>query len=154
ADWPRAESEVASLLSSSDGFVPAQLLMAGIHAHLGRYREASDCATRVLRLNSLEPKAHLLLGMIAARNGRSEDAITALRRALDLDDSLALGYFWLGNLYRDQGNVEGACAEYARAVMRHDRRELDFTEEFAADLRPGQIVDFCRSSLERLRGTW
>ncbi len=154
ADWPRAEDEVASLIASGDGLVPAELLMAGIHAHLGRYAEASDCAERVLRLNSLEPKAHLLLGMIAARSGRSDDAIAALRRALDLDGSLALGYFWLGNLYRDRGHIERACAEYARAVTRHDHRELDFTEEFAADLRPAQIVDFCRNSLERLRGTW
>jgi chemotaxis protein methyltransferase CheR len=154
ADWPRAHSDVAALLHEYEAFVPAHLLMAGIHAHLGRYAEASECAAHALRINSLEPKAHLLLGMIAARAGRPDEAIDALRRALSLDDSLALGYFWLGNLYRDAGNLEAACAEYARAVTRHRHRELDFTEEFAADLEPAQIVDFCRSSLERLRGTW
>jgi chemotaxis protein methyltransferase CheR len=154
ADWPRAQQEMETLILSRPSFVPAHLLLAGIHAHLGRYSEARDCAEHVLRLNTLEPKAHMLLGMIAARRGRQQEAVDSLRRALDLDGSLALAYFWLGNLYRDQGNVEGACVEYACAVARHNQRGLNFTEEFAADLRPAQIVDFCRNSLERLRGTW
>jgi chemotaxis protein methyltransferase CheR len=154
ADWPRAQREMEALILSRPSFVPAHLLLAGIHAHLGRYSEARDCAEHVLGLNTLEPKAHMLLGMIAARRGRQQEAIDSLRRALDLDGSLALAYFWLGNLYRDRGNVEGACVEYACAVARHNQRGLNFTEEFAADLRPAQIVDFCRNSLERLRGTW
>jgi chemotaxis protein methyltransferase CheR len=154
ADWSRAQQEMEGLILSRPSFVPAHLLLAGIHAHLGRYSEARDCAEHVLGLDALEPKAHMLLGMIAARRGRQQEAIDLLRRALDLDGSLALAYFWLGNLYRDQGNVEGACVEYACAVARHNQRGLNFTEEFAADLRPAQIVDFCRNSLERLRGTW
>jgi chemotaxis protein methyltransferase CheR len=154
ADWSRAQQEMEALILSRPSFVPAHLLLAGIHAHLGRYSEARDCAEHVLGLDTLEPKAHMLIGMIAARRGRQQEAIDSLRRALDLDGSLALAYFWLGNLYRDQGNVEGACVEYACAVARHNQRGLNFTEEFAADLRPAQIVDFCRNSLERLRGTW
>ncbi len=153
-DWARAQGEVEALIESHETFAPGHLLLAGIHVHLGRYSEASECASRVLRLDPLEAKAHLLLGMTAARGGRQQEAADALRRALDLDDSLALAYFWLGNLYRDQGHAGRACAEYRRAVARHDRGELDFSEEFAADLYPAQIVDFCRASLERLKGTW
>lgn len=152
ADWTRAQREAESLVESNDCFVPAHLLLAGIDIHLGRYSDARERAEYVLRLNTLEPKAHLLLGMIAARAGRRQEAIDALRRALDLDDSLALAYFWLGSLYGDDGDVDRATAEYARAVARHEQRELDFTEEFAADLRPAQIVDFCRKSLKRLAG--
>jgi tetratricopeptide (TPR) repeat protein len=154
ADWPRAQREMEALILSRPSFVPAHLLLAGIHAHLGRYSEARECAEHVLGLDTLEPKAHMLLGMIAARRGRQQEAIDSLRRALDLDGSLALAYFWLGNLYRDRGNMEAACVEYACAVARHHQRGLNFTEEFAADLRPAQIVDFCRKSLETLRGTW
>lgn len=153
ADWARAEREVEALIESQQTFAPGHLLLAGIHVHLGRYAEASACASRVLGLDSRDAKAYLLLGMIAARGGRPQEAVDALRRALDLDDSLALAYFWLGNLYRDQGHGGRACAEYRRAVAMHDRGELDFTEEFAADLNPAQIIDFCRGSLERLRGT-
>ena len=153
ADWRRAQREVEALIESHDTFAPGHLLLAGIHVHLGRYSEASECAGRVLRLDPLNAKAHLLLGMIAARDGRQQEAVNALQRALDLDDSLALAYFWLGNLYRDQGHTGRACAEYRRAVGMHDRGDLDFTEEFAADLHPTQIVDFCRGSLERLKGT-
>ena len=150
-DWVRAEAAVLALMSSSPSFVPAHLLLAGIHAHLGRYAEAREQAEHVLRLNDLEPKAHLLLGMVAARAGRQDEAVTSLRRALHLDDSLALAYFWLGNLYRDRGDVERACGEHAEAVIRYERRQLDFTEEFAADLHPIQIVDFCRQSARRVR---
>jgi chemotaxis protein methyltransferase CheR len=150
-DWAQAEAAVLALMRSSPSFVPAHLLLAGIHAHLGRYAEARERAEHVLRLNDLEPKAHLLLGMVAARAGQQDEAVNALRRALSLDDSLALAYFWLGNLYRDRGDVERACGEHAEAVTRYERRQLDFTEEFAVDLHPVQIVDFCRQSARRLR---
>lgn len=150
-DWKSADAEVRALLHASPSFVPAQLLLGGLHAHLGQYAEARAQAERVLRLNDLEPKAHLLLGMVAARAGRQDEAIEALRRALYLDDSLALAYFWLGNLYRDRGDFGRASFEHAAAVTRYERHQLDFTEEFAADLGPAQIVDFCRRSVERLR---
>jgi chemotaxis protein methyltransferase CheR len=150
-DWIRAEAGVRALLRVSPTCVPAHLLLAGIHAHLGRYADARDVAEQVLRLDAREAKAHLLLGMVAARAGRHDDAIAALGCALDLDDSLALAYFWLGNLYRDRGDVERACREHAEAVRRYERRQLSFTEEFAADLHPAQIVDFCRQSARRLR---
>lgn len=147
----RALRETEPLVDAHGAFVPGHLLLAGIHVHLGRYAQASACARRVLDLAPLEPKAHLLLGMIAARAGRADEAVDALRRALALDDSLALAYFWLGNLFRDQGDVVGACAQYARAVAMHDSGALQFTEQFAADLRPAQVVDFCRDALERLK---
>jgi chemotaxis protein methyltransferase CheR len=149
-DWLRAEADVRALMRSSPDFVPAQLLMAGIHAHLGRYGEAATLAEQVLRVNELEPKAHLLLGMVSARAGRTDAAVDALRRALYLDDSLALAYFWLGNLYRERGDLTRARGEHVEAVARYERRVLDFTEEFAADLSPVQIVDFCRQSARRL----
>jgi chemotaxis protein methyltransferase CheR len=153
-DWGRARRDVEALIGSDDTFIPAHLLLAGVDIHLGRYPEARARAEHVLRLNTLEPRAHLLLGMIAARAGHRREAIDRLRRALDLDDSLALAYFWLGNLYCEEGETERAAVEYTRAVARHEQRQLNFTEEFAADLRPAQIVDYCRTSLQRLGGTW
>jgi chemotaxis protein methyltransferase CheR len=149
-DWGQAETALQALTASSPTFVSARLLLAGIHSHFGRFAEAQDQAEQVLGLDDLEPKAHLLLGMIAARAGRQDEAIDALRRALYLDDSLALAYFWLGNLYRDRGDFESASDEHAQAVRRHARHQLDFTEEFAADLRPAQIVNACRQSVRRL----
>jgi chemotaxis protein methyltransferase CheR len=144
ADWEAAESGVQRVIAESPTFVPARLLLAGLHAHLGRQDDARKEAETVLLLNDLEPRAHLLLGMIAARAGRHTEAIEGLRRALYLDDSLALGYLWLGNLYRERGDNRRASAEHAQAVERYERHQLDFTEEFAADLSPAQIISVCR----------
>jgi chemotaxis protein methyltransferase CheR len=149
-DWTRVETGVRGIIAESPTFLPARLLLAGLHAHLGRHEDARKEAEAVLLLNDLEPRAHLLLGMIAARGGRHAEAIEALQRALYLDNSLALAYFWLGNLYREQGDNRRASAEHAQAVERHERRQLDFTEEFAADLSPAQIISVCRKSA-RLR---
>jgi chemotaxis protein methyltransferase CheR len=150
-EWEQAERDARALAASSPTFVPARLLLAGLHAHLGRIAEAQLEAEQILRLDGLEPRGHLLVGMIAARAGRQDEAIAALRRALYLDDSLALAYFWLGNLYRDRGEFDRASDEHAQAVMRYERHQLDFTEEFAADLSPAQIVNVCRQSARRLR---
>jgi predicted Zn-dependent protease len=151
-EWARAEAEVRELIRSSPSFVPAQLLLGGLHAHRGRYAEAREQATRVLDLDDTDARAYLLLGMIDARAGHAVEAALSLRRALYLDDALALGYFWLGNLYRDRGDVDRACAEHLELVRRHHQHTLDFTEEFASDLTPGQIVDACRQTVRRLRG--
>jgi chemotaxis protein methyltransferase CheR len=151
-EWARAEADVRELIRSSPSFVPAQLLLGGLYAHRGRYAEAREQATRVLDLDDTDARAYLLLGMIDARAGNSVEAAVSLRRALYLDDALALGYFWLGNLYRDRGDVDRACAEHLELVRRHHQNTLDFTEEFASDLTPGQIVDACRQTVRRLRG--
>ena len=150
-DWTQAEVSLDALIQSSPAFVPAHLLLGGVHAHRGRYDQALEQAERVLRLSDLEPRAHLLLGMIAARRGRLDDARHALRRALYLDDSLALAHFWLGNLYRDRGDIERACHEYQNVVRDWERHTLELTEEFASELSAEQLVDFCRRSLERLK---
>jgi chemotaxis protein methyltransferase CheR len=149
-EWSLAETAVEALVRSCPTFVPAYLLLGGLCVHRGRYDEALTQAESVLRLNDLEARAHMLVGMIAARRGRQEEALQALRRALYLDDSLALAHFWLGNLYRDRGELERACREYRNVVRDAERHTLQFTEEFASDLSPGQIVDFCSRSLQRL----
>lgn len=150
-EWARAEAGVQAIIMSSPTFVPARLLLAGLHAHLGRHDEARKEAEAVLRLDDLEPRAHLLFGMTAARAGRADEAVQALRRALYMDDSLALAYFWLGNLYRDRGEFGRASEEHGQAVARYEKHQLDFTEEFAADLSPAQIINVCRRSAQRLR---
>ena len=86
--------------------------------------------------------------MIAARRGRVDET---LRRTLYLDDSLALAHFWLGNLYRDGGDLGRACQEYQNVVRDWERHTLELIEEFASDLTAEQFVDFCRSSLQRLK---
>jgi len=150
-EWTEAETSLDALIQSTPTFLPAHLLLGGVYAHRGRYEEAREQAERVLRLSDLEPRAHLLLGMIAARRGRLDEALQALRRVLYLDDSLALAHFWLGNLYRDRGDIERACHEYQNVIRDWDRHTLELTEEFASDLSAEQLVNFCRSSLQRLR---
>jgi chemotaxis protein methyltransferase CheR len=150
-EWKEAETSLDDLIRSTPTFLPAHLLLGGVYAHRGRYEEARAQAERVLLLSDLEPRAHLLLGMIAARRGRLDEALQALRRVLYLDDSLALAHFWLGNLYRDRGDIERACHEYQNVIRDWDRHTLDLTEEFASDLSAEQLVNFCRSSLQRLR---
>ena len=150
-EWTEAETSLDALIQSSPSFVPAHLLLGGVYAHRGRYEEARVQAERVLRLSDLEPRAHLLLGMIAARQGRLDEALQAFRRTLYLDDSLALAHFWLGNLYRDRGDIARACHEYQNVVRDWERHTLELTEEFASDSSAEQLVDFCRSSLQRLR---
>jgi chemotaxis protein methyltransferase CheR len=152
-EWSQAEAAVDALIQSSPTFIPAYLLRGGLYVHRGRYAQAEEQAQCGLRLDDLDARAHLLLGMIAARDGRHDQAREALRRALYLDDSLALAYFWLGNLYRDRGDIERACREYEQMVRRHERRTLEFTQEFASDLTAEQLVDFCRRSVQRLRSS-
>jgi chemotaxis protein methyltransferase CheR len=150
-EWSSVEASLEQLIRSCPTFVPAHLLLGGVHAHRGRYDEAVEQAHSVLQLSDLEPRAHLLLGMIASRRGRSDEALQSLRRALYLDDSLALAHFWLGNLYRDRGDIDRACHEYENVVRDWQRHTLDLPEEFASELTAEQLVAFCCDSLRRLR---
>ena len=150
-EWDAAESGLTALVESCPTFVPGILLLGGLYAHRGRFEDAMARAEDVLKVNALEPRAHLLLGMVAARHERPDDALQSLRRALYLDDSLALGHFWLGNLYRERGDVARACQEYENVVRGWERHTLELTEEFASDLSAEQLVGFCSDTLERLQ---
>ena len=150
-EWDQAERDLLELIRASWTFVPAHLLLGGLFAQRGRYAEARAQAEQVLGLDDMDARAYLLLGMIDARAGRSAEAIVSLRRALYLDDALALAYFWLGLLYRDRGDVDRACGEHLELVRRDSQHTLDFTEEFAPDLTPAQIVHACLQTVRRLR---
>jgi chemotaxis protein methyltransferase CheR len=146
-EWDIAESALTSLVATSPTFVPGRLLLGGLYVNSGRFDEASQQADAVLKVNDLEPRAHLLLGMIAARRQRNDDALQSLRRALYLDDSLALGHFWLANLYRERGDVARAALEYENVVRDWECRSLELTEEFASDLTAEQLVEYCRRQI-------
>ena len=150
-DWDAAEAAITALVNSSPAFVPGLLLLGGLYVHRGRFEDAMGQAEKVLKLDALEPRAHLLLGMIAARRQCDDEALQSLRRALYLDDSLALGHFWLGNLYRERGDVARACHEYENVIRDWERHTFQLTEEFASDLTAEQLVGFCSSTLERLK---
>ncbi len=145
-DWDGAEAALSALVLSCPTFVPALLLLGGLHAHRGRFDQAVEHAATVLTINDLEARAHLLLGIVAARRHRTEEALQSLRRALYLDDSLGLAHFWLGNLYRARGDLMRAHHEYANVVRGWERHTLDLTEEFPQDLSAEQIVEYCRQS--------
>lgn len=149
--WDGAEASLRALTQSSPTFIPAYLLLGGLYANQGRYEEALDQAARALGVDLFEAKAHLLVGMIEARRGRQKEALESLRRALYLDDTLALAHFSLANLYRDQGDGERATREYRNVIRSHQRQTLQMPEEFATDLTLGQLLGFCRRSLQALK---
>ena len=151
-DWTAAEAGLSALVLSCPTFVPALLLLGGLHAHRGRFDEALAQAENVLTVNDLEARAHLLCGMVAARQRRSEDALQSLRRALYLDDSLGLAHLWLGDLFRDRGDMARARQEYENVIRGWEQHTLDLTEEFAQDLSAEQIVDYCRQSARSTHG--
>ena len=146
-DWDIAESALTSLVASCPTFVPGRLLLGGLYVNSGRFDEATQEAEAVLKVNDLEPRAHLLIGMIAARRQRNDEALQSLRRALYLDDSLALGHFWLANLYRERGDVARASLEYGNVVRDWECQSLQLTEEFASDLTAEQLVEYCRRQI-------
>src|SRR5436305_1645157 len=120
-----------------------------IRSHSGRWRTGSTSSrTREHFATARCPRTAKRMPGRIRRSGR---APRADRRVLYLDDSLALAHFWLGNLYRDRGDIARACHEYENVVRDWERHTLALTEEFATDLSAQQLVDFCRSSLQRLR---
>lgn len=149
-DWAQAEGLLQALIATAPTFVPAHLLLAGVHLHAGRYDQAVERAEAVLRLNDLDARAHLLVGIAAARQGRPGEAVQALRRALYLDDSLALAHFWIGNLHRDRGERARACRDYENILEHWERHTLELTEEFALGMTAGELVAYCRESVVRL----
>ena len=89
--------------------------------------------------------------MIDARAGQAIEAVRVAAPRGQLDDAGAR-LLLARQLFRDQGDRDRACAERVEVNSRHHHRALDFTEEFASDLTPAQIVDACRQSVRRLRG--
>ncbi len=72
------------LLLCARGYVHWQFVNAGVDPDPMHLRIASDCAKRILELQSESPHGHRLLGLVAALEGRTQDAVHCLKQSLEI----------------------------------------------------------------------
>jgi tetratricopeptide (TPR) repeat protein len=92
------------------------------YMQLGRYAEAQDQFTKILRLEPDKPGGNYGLGLNYGRQGRYEEAISQFKQAIKLQNDFYDAYAELGYAYADSGQVDRA------------QKQIDFLEQNAPEL--------------------
>jgi len=82
-----------------------------------RTREGADLIAESLRVDPLQPAAHMHLGIALRRLGRAAEAIGSFGEALRLKPDLAEALYNRGNALVDLGRLEEAVADLERALL-------------------------------------
>jgi TolB-like protein len=83
------------LLLSARGYVHWQFINAGVDPDPVHLRTASDCAKRILELQSNSPHGVRLLGLVAVLEGRTQEAVHYLKKSLELAPNDPDSMAWL-----------------------------------------------------------
>ena len=83
------------LLLSARGYVHWQFINAGVDPDPVHLRAASDCAKRILEIQSDSPHGIRLLGLVAVLEGRTQEAVHYLKKSLELAPNDPDSMAWL-----------------------------------------------------------
>jgi tetratricopeptide (TPR) repeat protein len=137
-DEARTALKEAERLAANDREV--LVLLAAVDVELGRFEEAHDILTRLLKTDGGEPEAMFLLGRALAGMNRAQAALDQFHETVKLEPRFHEAFFEAAALLERGGDTEGAfgllnraCAlapdeiRYNRAlaelVLRHDLDE-------------------------------
>ena len=103
-----------------------------IHKAKGRYPEAIQAFTEVIKLRPNYPDGYTNVGLTEIVWEKYESARTAIRRALSIDPGNARALYYDGLLQRRAGNTEQEIADFRKVIAmfpesRDARRELGIT---------------------------
>ena len=95
--------------------LPLILKNAELDLSMGRFSLAEQAASRVLKIDPNQSKAHFMLGEVYRKRGKIEEvnqAIQAYQRAVTADPTFADPHKPMGLLYFKRGNVKAAEQEW------------------------------------------
>jgi chemotaxis protein methyltransferase CheR len=116
ARYESAADIARTLLDRHPGNARAMVLLARIHANLGRLEAALEWSRGALDAEKLDPVAHYLHAGILLDLGRRSEAVVSLKRALFLDEDFTLAHYRLGMLARAEGRAAGARRHLRNAL--------------------------------------
>ncbi|HUO59500.1 MAG TPA: protein kinase [Candidatus Acidoferrales bacterium] len=104
------------LLLSARGYVHWQFMNAGVDPDPVHLRIASECAKRILELQSDSPHGVRLLGLVAVLEGRTQEAVHYLKKSLELAPNDPDSMAWLCAICALSGKGHEVAAMASRLV--------------------------------------
>jgi serine/threonine protein kinase len=91
------------------------MLLAKNYYDKGKYGDALECLTKILKDDPDNIEAGLLLGDTYRKQEKLEDAMEEYKKILTKDPDNQLAHLGLGHIYRKKGLIEDAVREYKKA---------------------------------------
>ncbi len=128
------------LCSGSRPSGEALILMAQVHANMGKLSEALKWCDRAVTLRKMDPNVHHLRAAILQETGRLDEAAEALNRVLYLDSDHVLAHFALGSLRKQEGKSSEADRYFANALDLLRGRPHDEPIEQSDGITAGRMI--------------
>ncbi|MDD5432525.1 MAG: hypothetical protein PHO70_06030 [Candidatus Omnitrophica bacterium] len=132
------------------------LFMASqIYVNQGRFNEAKDKISAILRINPMFAPAHYLLGCIYIEEQEGEKAKESLKKSLYLDKNFTLANFYLANVYKNENRFEDAIRGYRNTLKLLSNNLYSDIIPYSGGFDTATLMNVCRDNIERLKmGPW
>ena len=119
-----AEAALQEALAADPNHTGAQMRLAALYMHAGRFDEAVDAFTKVVALDPGNSRALANLGTVLQALGRNSEAETRYGQAIAADPSLDPVHLNLGHLFSDSGRPAEAINAFRTAVGINPRNPI------------------------------
>ncbi len=138
------------------GFIPAELLRAGILLNLNRTAEARRACEAVLKADPWNIEASMLLGIIAKTENDTETALGCFKAVIYGQTANWLAHFYLAGILQSQGQAERARREYGIVIRLLEKG--GFADHglsiFPLAFTESQIIHLCRQNMAGLERSY
>ncbi len=114
---PAAEASLRRAIDLDERCIPAEIALAGILLHAGRYDEAATVLRSALEHDPLSLAARRAIAELRAESGRTALAETAYREAAELRNEYWGVHDDLGVFLASQGRYDEAAGEFATVTI-------------------------------------
>jgi tetratricopeptide (TPR) repeat protein len=149
-DRAGARSAVARSLELDANLVPAQKLMARLHAALGDHGLAIEAGRRALERDPQDASLHVLVAQSLVKQQRMDDALRELRQVPE-DRRGAEEEFALGRVYVLKGERDEARRHLLAAAQHEPNRYEILRALLDLDMRDGRLEESSARVQEALR---
>lgn len=126
-------------------------LAAEVYFNQGRFKEAREKLSHLLRQNPMFAPAYYLSGCIYMGENNLPAAKESIKKALYIDKDLWMAHFYLGQLYKAEDNINSAIREYRNTLKGLSGRVSDDIIAYSGGFNAATLMSVCRDNVERLK---
>ena len=145
--YPEAVEKAEELLSQHLPDPNVLILLARIHANMGKLDKALEWCEKAIVAEKLHAGHRYLLATILQELGRAEEAVASFKKTLYLDPKFVTAYVALGNISRKSGRHKESVKHLKNALALLDAEKAEDVLPGEGSINAGRLIEIIRTML-------